>query len=120
MNTTRYDSVWDALELAPQTSAHMRLRAEVMIELQESLRAQSGTQRAKAEALGISQPRLNDLLQGRIDKFSLDALVDLVQVQGGSVELRIRPAVRPRASVHEPKARYAARPRTKRKRSPAK
>jgi predicted XRE-type DNA-binding protein len=92
----------------------MRLRADLMIQLQQALVAIEGTQREKADVLGISQPRLNDLLQGRIDKFSLDALVALVQAQGGEVEMTVRLAPQKRFAVHDSRLSYAARP----KRSP--
>jgi predicted XRE-type DNA-binding protein len=88
----RFASVWDALEASPSAAAHMRLRANLMVHLQEWLAAQEGTQQTKADALGISQPRLNDLLQGKIERFSLDTLVDLAQAQGAKVEFKIRAA----------------------------
>lgn len=56
------------------------------------MKRQPGTQAAKAEQLGITQPRLNDLLRGRIDKFSLDALVNLASLAGLRVDLRVRRA----------------------------
>ncbi len=46
------------------------------------------TQAAAAKRLGITQPRLNDLLRGRIDRFSLDALVDLAAKAGLSVQVK--------------------------------
>lgn len=119
MTQTRFASVWDAIERNPSAAAHMKLRAEIMVHLQEALTARNGTQQDKADWLGISQPRLNDLLQGRIERFSLDALVDLVQAEGGEVEVRIRSApASARLSVHEPRPRYgsAKRKLVKRKR----
>lgn len=107
MKQTRYASVWDAIEATPSAAAHMRLRAALMMHLQERLAAQDGTQSLKAEALGISQPRLNDLLQGRISKFSLDTLVDLVQLQGFVVEIKVHGRTKAvQHSVHEPRAAY--------------
>ena len=109
MTAHRYATVWDALERAPGDALHMKLRADLMIHLQRTLGESDGTQRDKADALGISQPRLNDLLQGRISRFSLDALVDLVQAQGGQVEVTVRPGPAARSVVHEPRSKYAVR-----------
>lgn len=110
---SRIASVWDAIERDPSAAAHMKLRAEIMVHLQEALAARSGTQQDKADWLGISQPRLNDLLQGRIERFSLDALVDLVQAEGGEVEVRIRSApASARLSVHEARSRYGVAKKT--------
>ena len=92
MGTKSFRSVWDALEDTREIAANMKARAEVMIALQERVRKQAGTQTEKARLLGITQPRLNDLLRGRIDKFSLDALVSLASRAGLRVELSIRRA----------------------------
>lgn len=73
----RFSSVWDALEDTPQEAANMRLRAKLMRTLCETIRAWELPQKDAARRLGISQPRLNDALNGKIDKFSLDALVNL-------------------------------------------
>lgn len=92
MSAKRYDSVWDALEESGEAAANMKMRAELMVALQERMRKRDGTQVEKATMLGITQPRLNDLLRGRIDKFSLDALVNLVSRAGLRVDVRVRRA----------------------------
>ncbi|MEB2857106.1 XRE family transcriptional regulator [Pseudomonas atacamensis] len=76
-SSQRFSSVWDALEDTPQEAANMRLRAKLMRSLCETIRAWELPQKDAAQRLGISQPRLNDVLNGKIDKFSLDALVNL-------------------------------------------
>lgn len=73
----RFASIWDALEDTPQEAANMRLRAKLMRTLCETIRAWELPQKEAAKRLGITQPRLNDVLNGKIDKFSLDALVNL-------------------------------------------
>lgn len=88
----RHHSVWDAIEGFHEEAANMKVRAELMITLQERVKRQAGTQAEKAKKLGINQPRLNDLLRGRIDKFSLDALVIIATRAGLRVNLLIRRA----------------------------
>lgn len=73
----RYKDAWDALEDTPEAAADMRLRSDLMIRVQQEIAAWGLTQTAAAARLGISQPRLNDLLRGKVGKFSLGALVDL-------------------------------------------
>jgi predicted XRE-type DNA-binding protein len=92
MTTKSYRNVWDALENTPEDAANMKVRAELLIALQNSVHKQKGTQAKKAEMLGLTQPRLNDLLRGRIDKFSLDALVNIADRAGLQVNLKIRRA----------------------------
>ena len=62
-----------------------------MTSLREHVQQRTGTQAEKAEALGITQPRLNDLLKGRVDKFSLDALVALAPKAGLRVNVNVQP-----------------------------
>jgi predicted XRE-type DNA-binding protein len=90
MTRQRVRSVWDALEASPGEAANMRLRSELMIRLRGRIADWNITQ-AAAKRLGITQPRLNDLLRGRVDKFSLDALVGLVGKAGLVVRLLITP-----------------------------
>jgi predicted XRE-type DNA-binding protein len=92
MSAKKYASVWDALEDTPANAANMKVRAEIMIELQKRVQKQKGSQAEKAAQLGITQPRLNDLLRGRIDKFSLDALVNIANQAGLRIDLRVRRA----------------------------
>lgn len=65
-------------------------RGRLMVALQEHVNLLSGTQVEKAKALGITQPRLNDLLKDRIDKFSLDGLVALSKKAGLRVNLNVQ------------------------------
>jgi predicted XRE-type DNA-binding protein len=67
----------------------MKARSELMIAVRKVVDGWELTQARAAARLGITQPRLNDLLRGRIEKFSLDALVDLAANAGLSVKVRI-------------------------------
>ncbi len=93
IKTRTYKSVWDALEDSAEQAANMRLRSELMIALRAQVEAWNTTQAQAAKRLRITQPRLNDLLRGRIDKFSLDALVALAEHAGLDVRLKVRAAV---------------------------
>lgn len=77
MANERFNSVWDAIEDTSEEALNMRLRSELMAKLAERVVGWGVTQQEAAQRLGITQPRLNDLLNGRISKFSLDALVNL-------------------------------------------
>jgi predicted XRE-type DNA-binding protein len=77
LSSERFNCVWDALEDTPQQAANMRLRSKLLLELCKTILSWELSQKDAAQRLGISQPRLNDVLNGKIDKFSLDALVNL-------------------------------------------
>lgn len=89
MNEERFESVWDALENSPAGAANMKARSGLMIAIQEAVTGWKLTQAQAAKRLGVTQPRMNDLLRGRIDKFSLDALMILASGAGLAVEWRI-------------------------------
>lgn len=84
----RFTSVWDAIEPSPEEAASMKARSAVMLAVRKIVDGWDITQVEAAKRLGITQPRLNDLLRGRIDRFSLDALVDLASRAGLSVHVK--------------------------------
>ncbi|MET8773496.1 XRE family transcriptional regulator [Nocardia sp. NPDC050713] len=87
-----FDSVWDAIEDTPQEAENMRLRSRLMIELTERITAQGWTQAAAADRLGVTQPRVSDLVRGKVHLFSLDSLVNMVTAAGMHVEMTVEPA----------------------------
>jgi predicted XRE-type DNA-binding protein len=87
-----FSNVWDALEDSPEEAATMTMRSNVMIAINENVRGWNTTQARAARRLGITQPRLNDLLHGKINKFSLDALLTLATRAGLRVKIDVRSA----------------------------
>ena len=79
--------MWDAIEETPETAANMQLRSELMMAVQTAVVSRNLPQAQAATRLGVTQPRLNDLLRGRIAKFSLDALVGLAEHSGLALRL---------------------------------
>ncbi len=73
-------------------AANMRARSELMIALRAKIEDWKVKQSEAARRLGLTQPRLNDLMRGRIGKFSLDALINLAAPAGLKVRLQIRKA----------------------------
>lgn len=87
-----FASVWDALEDSPAEAVNMRLRSELMIAIRQAVAGWGVTQAAAARRLEVTQPRLNDLLRGRINNFSLDALILLAARAGLNVRVQIERA----------------------------
>jgi predicted XRE-type DNA-binding protein len=84
-----FDNVWDALEETQEEAANMTLRSDLMMVVSEAVAGWHLTQAQAAVRLGVTQPRLNDLLRGRINRFSLDALIGLARRAGLTVSLEI-------------------------------
>ena len=77
----------------PPLEAHtLLLRAELMLRAEHLIKDRKLTQAAAAKTLGITQPRLNQLLKGKIELFSIDALVKMLVKAGLHVELRVKKA----------------------------
>jgi predicted XRE-type DNA-binding protein len=86
---TAFASVWDALEDDPVRAQNLKLRSELMMRIAGELRLRGLTQTQAAELLRITQPRVSALLQGKIDQFRLDSLVDIAHRLGLRVSLEV-------------------------------
>jgi len=87
MKKQTFASVWDALEDSPQEAENMRLRAELMSTLIKHIHQRALSQEQAAKLLGVTQPRVSDLMRGKIERFGLDMLVNLAASAGLSIRL---------------------------------
>ena len=82
-----YASVWDAIAGTTEQAANLRARAELMHNIGAHLKKHGWTQAEAASRCGVTQPRINDLLRGRMSRFSLDALVNIATALGCRVRV---------------------------------
>ncbi len=92
MKRKTYASVWNAIEQSPAAAENMKLRSGLMTALKGHIKSQGWSQAETARRLGVTQPRISDLVRGRIDLFSLDTLVNLATAAGLQVKIRIAKA----------------------------
>ncbi len=90
MSNERFTSVWDALEDTPAEAENMKLRSSLMMALKEHLTRTGVNQAQAAKLFGVTQPRVSDLMRGKINLFGLDALVNMATNAGMQVEMRVR------------------------------
>ena len=90
--TESYASVWDALADTPEEAANLRVRSELMDKITALVEEKGWTQVEAAERCGVTQPRISDLLRGRISRFSLDALVNIATALGCRVHVELEVA----------------------------
>jgi predicted XRE-type DNA-binding protein len=88
----QYLSVWEALEADAGEARNLQLRAELMRAISGKVAREAWTQSAAAAHCGLTQPRMNDLLRGRLSRFSLDALVNVAVALGLRVGLTVSAA----------------------------
>ncbi len=96
MKTQEFTSVWDAIEDTPQQAASMRARSALMMELERVIQKRGMTQAEAAKLFGVTQPRISDLMRGKINLFSLDTLLDMATTAGLNPVIKLAPARRKR------------------------
>ena len=92
MTNKRFASVWDAIEDTPEAAENMKLRSALMMALKKRIEATGLSQAQTAKLFGVTQPRVSDLMRGKINLFGLDALVNMATAAGLHIELRIKNA----------------------------
>jgi predicted XRE-type DNA-binding protein len=92
MEAETFGDVFDALADTPASAANMKMRADLLSALVERVKSWKVSQEVAAARLAITRPRLNDLLRGKLGKFSLDALVNLTAAAGLTLEIKIHEA----------------------------
>jgi predicted XRE-type DNA-binding protein len=90
--TERFANVWDAIADTPEEAANLRVRSELMDQITAVIEKNRWTQLEAAAHAGVTQPRINDLLRGRISRFSLDALVNIASSLGKRVHVELKAA----------------------------
>lgn len=90
MTNKKFTSVWDAIADSKQEAISMKVRSDLMQALQKWITKQGRTQGDLATLFGVTQPRISDLMCGRISLFSTDALLDMAATAG----------LRPKITLH--------------------
>jgi predicted XRE-type DNA-binding protein len=92
MSNKTFESVWDAIEDTPAAAENMKVRAALMIALKEHIAAEGLSQSEAAKLLGVTQPRISDLMRGKIALFGLDTLVNMAAAAGLHIKVQIAKA----------------------------
>jgi predicted XRE-type DNA-binding protein len=87
-----FENVWDALADTPKEAANLTLRSDLMMKIETVVKENGWTQAEAAKRCGVTQPRINDLLRGRISRFSIDALVNIAAALGRKVRVSLEDA----------------------------
>lgn len=89
MSNQRFASVWDAIEDTPEEAENMKLRSALLTALKNHITRSEMSQAEAAKCFGVTQPRVSDLMRGKINLFGLDTLVNMATAAGLHVEMRI-------------------------------
>jgi predicted XRE-type DNA-binding protein len=91
MSDKAFKSVWDAIEVDPAQAANMKHRSALMMAISEHIKAKGLNQTEAAKLFAVSQPRISDLMRGKIGMFSIDTLVAMLAAAGIGIDIRLRP-----------------------------
>lgn len=89
MTKQQFANVWDAIEDTPEEAENMKLRSVLMTALKGHIGRSEMSQAQAAKVLGVTQPRVSDLMRGKINLFGLDALVNMATAAGLHIEMRV-------------------------------
>ena len=84
----QYSNVFEALEDDPTMAQNLKIRSELMISLRRYIEDEGLEQKKAAKLFGVHQPRISDLMRGKIDKFTIDMLVNMLARIGKIVKLK--------------------------------
>ena len=90
MKREKFDNVWFAIEANEADAINMTMRSDLMTSIEKSVGNWKLSEGEAAKRLGITRPRLNDLMRGKISKFSLDALTTLATRAGLTVKMSVK------------------------------
>ncbi len=91
-NEQKFASVWDAIEDTPAEAENMKLRSTLMMNLKDFIVNAGLNQAEAAKLFNITQPRVSDLMRGKINLFGIDALVNMAAAAGMYVEVSLKKA----------------------------
>ena len=92
MANERFENVWEAISDTPEEAENMKLRSSLMMTLKDYIDAGGLSQSQAARVLGVTQPRVSDLVRGKIQVFGLDSLVNMVTAAGLRIEMTVAKA----------------------------
>jgi predicted XRE-type DNA-binding protein len=92
MTKNRFDSVWDAIEKTQAQAENLKLRSSLMLALKRHIEREGLSQTEAAKVFGVTQPRISNLMRGKIDLFGLDMLVNMLAAAGLRVTLQVKRA----------------------------
>lgn len=91
--TEKYDTAWDAIyDNDPVRAESLKVKSELMIMVERFIKEKGITQKEAARLLGVSQPRISDLVRGKIDRFTIDMLINMLSRVGIMVDITVKKA----------------------------
>lgn len=88
----QFENVWDAICGTPAEAANLTARSDLMLEIEKLIKAEGWSAADAGQRAGLTEARINDLMQGKIDAFSIDSLVSIAASLGRKVRMELEAA----------------------------
>jgi len=85
-------NVFEDLGFSQEESGKLAIKSHLMVEIESYIKEKGMTQAQASELMGVSRPRISDVMRGKIDKFTIDALVDMLSKAGHRVTVTVEHA----------------------------
>jgi predicted XRE-type DNA-binding protein len=108
MTNQRFLSVWDAISDTPEEAENMKLRSALMMAIKGHIDRGKLSQEQAAKLFGVTQPRVSDLVRGKINLFSIDTLVNMLSAAGVRVRLEVTDQERAKPTARAKRQKVAA------------
>lgn len=89
MEKQRFSNVWDAIETDPAKAEILKLESALLMQLRNHIIGNNLTQAAAAKLLGVTQPRISELKNNKLDRFTLNSLIEMAIRAGLEVSINI-------------------------------
>ena len=90
LKVEKFENVWDAIADSPEEAANLDARSELMDQIEALIKKNRWTQAEAAQRLNVTQPRISHLSRRQIDRFSVDALLNMATLAGLQIEIAVR------------------------------
>lgn len=87
-----FKNVWDALEDDPAERESLKIKSWMVIDIEQRIKSLGLTQAQAAKLMGVSQPKVSDVVNGKIDRFTIDMLITMLVSLGLHVEVSLKAA----------------------------
>ncbi len=83
------DNIFDDLGFNPEEAANLKIRADLILDLQKYIKKREWTQQEAASFFNETQPRMSNLMNGDIERFSIDKLVQMISKAGMTIKVEV-------------------------------
>jgi len=87
--TSKNDNIFAELGFSPREASKLKIKAQLMCQISEWIKEKQLKQEEASQILKVTRPRVSDVMRGKSGKFTIDALVDMIELTGRHVTVQV-------------------------------